>query len=67
MSPIDTSGIKPGPRLDTERLDTRVRGGNGEQASATTRSARTFQQQTASRLAELQAEVAQLKAWIRSR
>ena len=30
MSPMNTSGIKPGPRLDTERLDTRVRGGDGE-------------------------------------
>lgn len=65
MSPIDTSGIKPGPRLDTERLDTRVRGGNGEQASAAdTKRADSVQldsvqlTDTASRLAELQAEVA---------
>ena len=59
MNPIDTSGIKPGPRLDTERLDTRVRGGNSEQASATEKRADSVQlTDTASRLAELQAEVA---------
>ena len=63
MSPIDTSGIKPGPRLDTERLDTRVRGGDGEQAgAANTKSTDSVQlTDTASRLAELQAEVAAAK------
>jgi len=59
MSPIDTSGIKPGPRLDTERLDTRVRGGSNEQASAPDRSRVDSVQLTdiAAKLTELQAEV----------
>ena len=60
MSPIDTTGIKPGPRLDTERQDARVRSGNGEQANAAdTKRADSVQlTDTASRLAKLQAEVA---------
>ena len=33
MSPIDTSGIKSSVRVDTERQETRVRGGNSEQES----------------------------------
>ena len=59
MSPIDTSGIKPGPRLDTERLDTRVRGGSNEQISAPDRARADSVQltDTAAKLAELQAEV----------
>ena len=59
MSPIDTSGIKPGPRFDTERVDARVRGGNGEQAGAidTKRADSVQLTDTAARLAELQAEV----------
>ena len=59
MSPIDTSGIKPGPRLDTERLDTRVRGGSNEQTSAPDRARADSVQltDTAAKLAELQAEV----------
>jgi negative regulator of flagellin synthesis FlgM len=60
MSPIDTSGIKPGPRVDTERLDTRVRGGNTEQTSApdAKRADSVQLTDTAAKLAELQAEVA---------
>jgi negative regulator of flagellin synthesis FlgM len=59
MSPLDTSGIKPGPRLDTERLDTRVRGGSNEQTSAPDRARADSVQltDTAAKLAELQAEV----------
>ena len=59
MSPIDTSGIKPGPSLDTERLDTRVRGGSNEQTSAPDRARADSVQltDTAAKLAELQAEV----------
>ena len=60
MSPIDTSGIKPGPRFDTERLDTRVSGGNSEQTSASDAKRADSVQltDTAAKLAELQAEVA---------
>jgi negative regulator of flagellin synthesis FlgM len=61
MSPIDTSGIKPGPRLDTERLDTRVRGGNNSEQEGTpdlTRADSVQLTDTAARLAELQGEVA---------
>ena len=60
MSPIDTSGIKPGPRFDTERLDTRVRGGNSEQTSTSDAKRADSVQltDTAAKLAELQAEVA---------
>lgn len=59
MSPIDTSGIKPGPRFDAERQDTRVRGGNNEQVSApeAKRADSVQLTDTAARLAELQAEV----------
>ena len=60
MNPIDTSGIKPGPRVDIERQDTRVRGGNGEQASdvGNAKSADSVKlTDTAARLSELQAEV----------
>ena len=59
MSPIDTSGIKPGPRFDTERQDTRVRGGSNDQASApeAKRADSVQLTDTAARLAELQAEV----------
>jgi negative regulator of flagellin synthesis FlgM len=56
MSPIDTSGIKSSVRVDTERQETRVRGGNSEQDSA--KSLDTVQlTDTATKLAELQAEV----------
>ena len=60
MSPLDTSGIKPGPRFNTEQSDTRVRGGNDEPTSAldTKRADSVQLTDTASRLAELQAEVA---------
>lgn len=59
MSPIDTSGIKPGPRFDTEQLDSRVRGGNNEQTNApeSKRADSVQLTDTAARLAELQAEV----------
>ena len=59
MSPIDTSGIKPGPRFDTEQLYSRVRGGNNEQTNAPeSKRADSLQlTDTAARLAELQAEV----------
>ena len=60
MNPVDTSGIKLGPRVDIERQDTRVRGGSGEQASdaGNAKSADSVQlTDTAARLSELQAEV----------
>ena len=60
MSPIDTSGIKPGPRVDIDRQDSRVRGGYGEQAGTPDRARADSVQltDTATRLAELQNEVA---------
>ena len=59
MSPIDTSGIKSSVRVDTERQETRVRGGNTEQeATKSALSLDTVQlTDTATKLAELQAEV----------
>lgn len=59
MSPIDTSGIQPGPRFDTERQDSRVRDGNNEQTNApeSKRADSVQLTDTAARLAELQAEV----------
>lgn len=59
MSPIDTSGIKPGPRLDAERPDTRVRGDTSQQTSgpAAGRADSVQLTDTAVRLSELAAEV----------
>lgn len=60
MSPIDTSGIKTSLRIDPERQDTRVRGGESALPdSGSTKSADSVQlTDTAARLSELQAEVA---------
>ena len=60
MSPIDTSGIKPGVRIDSERHDSRVRDGDNEAAKGTLPKRPDTVQltDTAVRLAELQAEVA---------
>lgn len=59
MSPIDTSGIKSSVRVDAERQETRVRGGNSEQDSAKSAPSLDTVQltDTAAKLAELQAEV----------
>lgn len=60
MSPIDTSGIKTSLRIDPERQDTRVRGGESALPdSGSTKPADSVQlTDTAARLSGLQAEVA---------
>jgi len=60
MSPIETSGIKTSLRIDPERQDTRIRGGeNASSSSMASRPADSVQlTDTASRLGELQTEVA---------
>jgi negative regulator of flagellin synthesis FlgM len=64
MSPIDTSGIKPGMRVDTDRTDAGIRGGTTNEAGATAKAAPSDSVEltdTASRLTELQAEVSAME------
>lgn len=61
MNPIDASGIKTSLRIDSDRQDARVRGGESESSKGSASKAADSVQltDTANRLAELQAEVAQ--------
>jgi negative regulator of flagellin synthesis FlgM len=60
MSPIDTSGIKTSLRIDPERQETRVRGGDTDSSKGSVSKPADSVQltDTAARLAELQSEVA---------
>lgn len=64
MSPIDTSGIKSGIRVGIDRPDTEVRGGTTNESGTNvkmTPSDSVELTDTATRLAELQAEVSAME------
>lgn len=64
MSPIDTSGIKPGLRVDTDRAGAEVRDGKTNESGTTVNAAPSDSVElsdTASRLTELKAEVSTIE------